>query len=242
MERVQAPVETRKPWTAPIPKNKFALMYYKEKPAHNSSPLAVIKDEKSKVTQLLLAANCGRDIDKDVFSHESSLYPPSITQKGKMYHGSKSDIVPLLEAECHGKVERCPPVDSLVIDGPAMIHRLAPTTSLTIEEYISDKVVPCVKKSLESVQRVDAVWDTYQPDSLKKGVRDSRGSGIPRKVSMQMKIPTNFAGFLRVDSNKQDLFELIASELQQLVLPEGKSIHISFRDDVVCTPGAKNIL
>ena len=149
-ERVMAPLEVRKPWTSPISMNKFCMMDVKEKPSQNSSPLTLIRDEKAKVTQLLLAANCGREITKEVFSHESSFYPPALTQKGQMYHGSRSDIVHLLEAECHGKTEQCPPVDAMVIDGPAMIHSLSPTTSVTIGEYIHD--IPYVQKSLENVQ------------------------------------------------------------------------------------------
>ena len=67
-------------------------------------------------------------------------------------------------------------------------------------------------------------------------MRVCHGSGIPRKVFLEMKMPTNFAGFLRVDSNKQVLFELIALELKKLQLPEGKIICSSFKDDIVCSP------
>ena len=198
-----------------------------------------MKDEKSKVTQLLLAANCGREISKDIFSHESSPYPPAICQKGTIYHGTKSDIVPLLEAECPGKIEQCPDVDAQSIDGPGMIHKLAPTTSVTLGDYIHEKVIPYILRLLVYVMRLDIAWDIYRTDSLKKSLRDLLGTGIPRKVTLQMKMPTNFADFLRVDSNKQDLFELIALELQQLQLPPGKTVYSSFKDDVIATPEAE---
>ena len=218
--------------------NKLSIMEIKEKSASNSSRLAIMKDEKNKVTQLLLAANCGRKLDKDVFSHASSQYPPAICQKGKMFQGTKADIVPLLEAEVPGRRETCPPVDSQVLDGPAMIHRLAPRTSVTLYEYIHKKVITYLLGLLVYVNRLDVVWDVYRPDSLKKFVRVCHGSGIPRKVFLEMKMPTNFAGFLRVDSNKQVLFELIALELKKLQLPEGKIIYSSFKDDIVCSPAA----
>ena len=48
----------------------------------------------------------------------------------------------LYGTEAPGKVDILPPVDALVIDGLAMIHRLAPVASTTIKEYIDDKVLP----------------------------------------------------------------------------------------------------
>ena len=237
-KRVKAPLAERTPWTDPIPMNKLSIIEIKEYSAQNASPLAIMKDEKTKITQLLLAANCGRKIEKDVFSHASSPYPPTICQKGIMFHGNKADIVPLLESEVPGKIETCPQVDSQVLDGPAMIHRLAPTTSVTLYDYIHDKVIKYLLGLLLNVNRLDIVWDIYRPDSLKKSIRVRRGSGIPRKVFLQMKMPTNFPGFLRVDSNKQDLFELIALEIKDLKLPEGKIICSSFKDTVVCSPEA----
>ena len=41
--------------------------------------------------------------------------------------------------------------------------------------------IPYVKKQLESATRVDVVWDTYVPDSLKESTREKRGKGIRRK-------------------------------------------------------------
>ena len=151
-------------------------------------------------------------------------------------------VVPLLEAEVPGRRETCPPVDSQVLDGPAMIHRLAPTTSVTLYEYIHNKIITYLLGLLVYVNRLDVVWDVYRPDSLKKFVRVCRGSVIPRKVFLEMKMPTNFAGFLRFDSNKQVLFELIALELKKLQLPEGKIICSSFKDEIVCSPAAKVIM
>lgn len=49
-----------------------------------------------------------------------------------------------------------------------------------------------------------------------------------------MKLPTNFAGFLRVDTNKQELFQLITAEIENIPRPAGKSIYSSFKDEVVC--------
>ena len=42
---------------------------------------------------ILMAANSGRTIPDSVFAHESSIHPPSLTTKEKMYHGDKSGIL-----------------------------------------------------------------------------------------------------------------------------------------------------
>ena len=58
------------------------------------------------------------------------------------------------------------------------------------------------RQGLETANRVDLVWDVYKDDSLKKFLREKRGSGQRRKVLESTKIPKNWKGFLRVDENK----------------------------------------
>ena len=57
-----------------------------------------------------------------------------------MFQSNKADIVHLLEAEVPAKHDVCPSVDSQVLDRPAMVHRLAPTTQVYMEEYIHEKI------------------------------------------------------------------------------------------------------
>ena len=39
------------------------------------------------------------DIDEDVFSHENNEFPPSLTSQGRMYHGTKSELIKCLESD-----------------------------------------------------------------------------------------------------------------------------------------------
>ena len=76
----------------------------------------------------------------------------------------------------------------------------------------------------ESNDRVDIVWDIYSRTTLKAGTREQRGSGVRRRVTFTSKIPGNWAAFLRVDLNKEELFVEIAKNLELLQLPDGKQL------------------
>ena len=90
---------------------------------------------------------------------------------------------------------------------------LEPKTSCTFDEYFSIVFVPYVLKQLENTKRVDLVWDVYLDDSLKKSLREKQGAGQRRKVMGSTRIPSEWKGFLRVDSNKEELFKLLADKV-----------------------------
>ena len=73
------------------------------------------------------------------------------------------------------------------------------------------------------------VFDFYLPDSLKKEVRQSRGTGKAVMVELSTKRPGDWQSFLSVDSNKLALFELIVRYLvANLHVPE-----VSFHQQVL---------
>lgn len=83
-------------------------------------------------------------------------------------------------------------------------------------------VIPCLITWVSQASRVEIVWDVYKEDILKRKTRETRGSDLRRRVT---KIPGNFDGFRRVDSNKKELFTLISIEIENLQLPPGKSLN-----------------
>lgn len=231
------PQERKKiPWTAPIKKNNLKLLDPSPKSTGGKSVVTTLKEERSKVMQLLLASHSGREINKDVFSHESSPNPPSLSRKGQMFHGTKADILPLLEAEAPPGPPTRPQTDAAVMDGPAIVQLIKPGNCVTIGEYIHNQLIPYLRAWLENVARLDITWDIYREDSLKLSTRERRGTGVRRRVTLQTKIPVNFAGFLRVDANKTELFTLISDEIEKLELQQGKQL-VSTRDTMaVSTP------
>jgi len=74
-----------------------------------------------------------------------------------------------------------PPVEVSILDGAAIVQSLDPNRSdkrvLTFSDYALKLVLPYISKQLMSVDRIDVVWDTYRPDSLKVHTRHSRGTG-----------------------------------------------------------------
>ena len=67
-------------------------------------------------------------------------------------------------------------------------------------------------KELDTVSRIDIVWDVYKSDSLKNATREKRGCGTRRRVSSSTGIQGNWPGFLRNNENKQELFRFLAQK------------------------------
>ena len=81
------------------------------------------------------------------------------------------------------------------------------------------------------------VWDQYSDNSLKAQTREKRATGPSqrRRVEVSSPIPKNWQQFLRLNSNKIELFKLLNNELiasasaeQPLVVTDG--------DTVLCVP------
>ena len=105
-----------------------------------------------------------------------------------------------------------------ISDGAVIVQMLPPKTALTFDEYFNAVFAPYVMKQLESVSRVDLVWDVYVAESLKQSAREKRGSGQRRKVFPSTRIPSDWKGFLRVDQNKDELFKLLANKVTTMII------------------------
>ena len=100
----------------------------------------MIKDQHNKGTQILLAANSNRTITESLFSYESSTFPPSLTEKGKMHHEEKSEILDCLVPK---KLENVRPVTTAaVLDGAVHIQMLRPRNAVTLCDYSMKELFP----------------------------------------------------------------------------------------------------
>lgn len=205
-------------FTATIPNTKLKLFKTALSQPRQKSVVAVMKDHQSKVTQILLAAHSGRKMDSTVFSHETSEHPPSLTKNGNLHHGTKSEILDcILPADLDNRKAE---TTAAVLDGAVLVRMLRPTNSVTIADYIANVFQPYVPSWFEGNNRIDIVFDVYSKTSLKSGIREQRGSGARRRVTASTKIPGNWAAFLLVDLNKQELFLEIANSFKTLILPQ----------------------
>ena len=99
----------------------------------------VIKDQQAKITHILLAANSGRIMEDYVFTHESSTFPPALTQKGTMSHGSKGEILDCIvpmNLDNNRSV-----ATAAVLDGAVLIQILRPRSARTISDYFKEEFV-----------------------------------------------------------------------------------------------------
>jgi len=69
------------------------------------------------------------------------------------------------------------------LDGAVIVQCLPNTGIITLNEYADKVFIPHKEKQLQDVTRLDVVWDTYIPDSLKEYIREKIGKGVRRKVS-----------------------------------------------------------
>ena len=87
--------------------------------------------------------------------------------------------------------------------------------------------MPWTQRQLLKYNRIDIVWGTYKPDSLKEATREKRGKGSRRKVSPHTKLSVNFASFLRDSKNKEELFALLSDTVSSFIYPPDKQVFIT---------------
>ena len=98
-----------------------------------------------------------------------------------------------------------------------------------------------LKALLQIYKRVDIVFDIYLPKSLKDEVRKSRGDGEKRRVRLSTKMPRNYQSFLRVNDNKTELNQLVASEVNNMDCPQGTLIVSTRGAQVLCSSDLESI-
>ena len=76
---------------------------------------------------------------------------------------------------------------------------LKPAVAMNFDDYAQDVFIPYLSSKLQTVSRLDLVWDRYIADSLKGSARSKRGKGVRRRVVGAAAIPGNWQNFLRVD-------------------------------------------
>ena len=148
-----------------------------------------------------------------------------------LYLGTKSDLLVCLEDPSDIQSE-APVASSVVLDGGVLVQILKAASVKNFIEYASQIFIPYILSQFQNASRVDLVWDSYLEDSLKGTTRAKRGKGVRRRVVAEALIPRNWNDFLRVDSNKTELykflshalFDLFNQEEKQLVITDGESV------------------
>ena len=147
------------------PRNQEETRHHEETPS--------VQNTFARDVRSLVAVTRGR--------HENQQCPPALSDGGRLYLGSKSDLLVCLE--CHAEPQsEVPTVTAVVLDGAVIVQMLKPGTAKMFEEYAQQVFIPYVVRQLQHVSRLDLVWDSYRADSLKASTREQRGKGVRRRV------------------------------------------------------------
>ena len=219
----------------PIKRNNLAL-FKKPQPKVQSAQgkkIKVLQNNVALFGQLYISMQ-SRDSDlKEFFAHEIQSFPPSLSDFGKLHLPStKSELL-----KCIEPLEQSEPpkiCDCKVLDGAVIVHCLPTAGIVTFNEYAARIFIPHLEKQLQDTTRLDVVWDTYIPGSLKEATREKRGKGVRRKVSGQTKMPSNWMDFLRDPENKKELFAFLTSSVAEFICPPGKTVYITSGESVIC--------
>jgi len=115
---------------------------------------------------------------------------------------------------------------------------LKPRGSRTFQDYAQQIFIPYLLSQLESVDRVDIVWDRYLQESLKQSTREHRmnsGTSQRQRVLENAPIPPNWESFLRIEQNKDELFRYLAECIRSC--DAGGKVLLSTQDENVITAG-----
>ena len=226
-------VERTKPVEDTIHRNK--LKVFKAQPIRNVSKekhkLTCLKNNAQLFSRLYISCQTRDGNLDEFFRHENQACPPALSDGWSLRLGTKSDLLTCFQ-EIADERSEAPPTTSLVIDGAAIVQMLKPTACKNFREYAQEIFIPYMSTRFQSSSRLDLVWDTYRADSLKASARAKRGKGVRRRVVAEGAIPSNWQNFLRVDTNKTQLFKFLSEALllwfnlkdKQLVVTDGEEV------------------
>lgn len=175
----------------------------------------------------------------DFFKHENQNSPPALAKNGQMHQNAKSQLLPIIESHASTTVEVEPSADTFIIDGAAFVNAIRPSKGTTFATYAREDILPKIAKYAQRYKQTHVVFDTYQNSSLKQQTRQRRGTGIRRRVVDATKTPSNWASFLRINENKTELFDFLATKIAAMEVPN--TIIVTKGDGVLCTSAGQDV-
>ena len=120
----------------------YTLHPHKRQRTTSSGIVSSLKSNRNFFSRLFVASQLRDGNLNDYFSHKYQPCPPSLSARGKLKLGTKSDIVRCLEDAPEKQDDITPSVDVVMLDGPAMLCVLKPAASGTLREYACPGCVP----------------------------------------------------------------------------------------------------
>ena len=179
-ERLKA--KTKK-FSDPIKRNNMVLIAgtKRKKKGVRTYQVSILKRNSNLFSRLYIACQTRPGGLDDFFQHENQSTPPSLSSEGQLRPGLKSSLLECLE-QLPPPEAVCPEADVLILDGAAIVHMIRPGAAKTFQAYTEDAFLPHITHMLQTVSRLDVLWDVYRTDSLKSLAKEERGKG-KRNVS-----------------------------------------------------------
>ena len=93
---------------------------------------------------------------------------------------------------------------------------LKPIGYRTLQDNADSIYMRYLCSQLDTVSRLNIIWDVYEENSLKSATQMKRGAGTRRRVELNVRVPSNWQGFHRDDKNKTELFKYLAEKTMSL--------------------------
>ena len=127
---------------------------------------------------------------KEFFHRENQSHPAALSDDEKLCTCQKSHLTTILESLITA-VETEPDVDTIIIDGLALVNSLLLRISMLFEEYAMLNVLPTIQAYFTKYKRTNIVVDVYQPLSLKAETRLTQRCRVRCRMTREGKIPSN---------------------------------------------------
>ena len=131
-------------------------------------------------------------------------------------------------------------VNAGVWDGSALLAMLMSHKCKAFDNYAEKVFLPHMLEKLESVGRLDILWNPYLPQSLKQATRSKRGSSCRVSVKECTATPSSSETFLKLEQNKAKLSHFLAENIGS-VAAEGKQLCTALENNSVYAAHINNV-
>ena len=145
----------------------------------------------------------------------------------QLLQGSKSDLLAISK---YASCDRCQGIGQ----GCNCAYGQARGLSIICGVFPANVFLPYITSQLETVNRLDIVWNRYLTSSLKHSTRNHRrhsGTMQIQRVIAGVPIPANWEAFLRSSANKDELFCYLSECTQACEI--GRKVIISTKDETI---------
>ena len=197
----------------------------------------------SVVTKMFMNLTAKPDAEiQEFFKYEISRDPPALSNKGSLYSGSKSELIPLLPGMPNPSSDaRTKSATAVIFDMAAVIHMLKPKRAATFGQFAPAHLIPFLQAHLtDKTTRLDGVWETYKKvGSIKTQTHQKRGATEGRRTRITADTPVpqgkKYEKFLADNNNKDELFKFLSAELIEKINMPSCNVLTTQREYVLST-------